>query len=199
MIEKGLRPEDLVSWPKIGDILKGTAPPYSQQQPKPGQPPSPNPILTPTQQDAIKEINEKLSKPLFDANLRILSSAENQSRAEQILLELEAAFSQFNTTLLNQIKFKKTSGGLLKKLFYRFSFRIFNEKETMTLSSGELAALFHFPSPQLLTPHIKWLKAKQAPAPDNLPEEGLVVGRNIFRGEERTVKIMEDDRRRHFY
>ena len=199
LIEKGLRPVDLVSWPKIFDDFSGTAPPYSQQQPKPGQPPSPNPILTPTQQDAIKAINEKLSQPLFDANLRVLASAENQSRAEQILLELEAAFSQFNTTLLNQLKFKRASRGLLKKLFYRFSFRIFNERETMTLSSGELAALFHFPSPQLLTPHIKWLKAKQAPSPDNLPEDGLIVGRNIFRGEERTVRILDDDRRRHFY
>ena len=115
------------------------------------------------------------------------------------LLEMQAAFSQFNTTLLNQIKFKRLSGSFLKKLFYRFSFRVFNDREIMTLSSGELAALFHFPSPQLLTPHIKWLKTKQAPSPDNLPEDGLIVGKNVFRGEEKTVRITDDDRRRHFY
>jgi len=87
----------------------------------------------------------------------------------------------------------------LRKLFYRFSFRIFNESESIVLSAAELAGIFHFPSPTLLTPHIKWLKAKQAPAPDNLPEQGLIIGENIFRGAKRTVRILDDDRRRHFY
>lgn len=199
LIERGANPEDLISGPKIRDILKGTQTPYGSSVQQPGQPPSPNPILTPTQQEAIKSITEKISQPVFDVNLRILASAQTQIRADQILLELQAAFNQFNTIILNQINFKKLSGSLLKKLFYRFSFRIFNDKETMALSSGELAALFHFPSPQLLTPHIKWLKAKQAPSPDNLPEEGLIVGKNVFRGEEKVVRILEDDRRRHFY
>jgi len=197
-IEKGAKPEDLVSGPKIGDLIKGTAMPYNRPQ-QPGQPPSPNPILTPTQQEAIKAITEKISQPVFDVNLRILASAETQLRAEQILLELQAAFSQFNTIILNQINFRKLSGVSLKKLFYRFSFRTFNDREAMTLSSGELAALFHFPSPQLLTPHVKWLKTKQAPSPDNLPDDGLIVGKNVFRGEEKIVRILDDDRRRHFY
>lgn len=199
LIEKGARPEDLIFGPKLRDILRGVQTPYYPSPQQPGSPPSPNPILTPTQQEAIKAISEKISQPVFDVNLRILASAQTQTRAEQILLELQAAFSQFNTIILNQTKFKKLSGNLLKKLFYRFSFRAFNDKETMTLSSGELAALFHFPSPQLLTPHIKWLKAKQAPCPDNLPEEGLVIGKNAFRGEERVIRVLDDDRRRHFY
>ncbi|MBI2041658.1 MAG: type IV secretory system conjugative DNA transfer family protein [Candidatus Nealsonbacteria bacterium] len=197
LIEKGAKPEDLVSGMKLGDLIKGTQMTYNRPQ-QPGQPQS-NPILTPTQQEAIKSITEKISQPVFDVNLRILSSAETQMRADQILLELQAAFSQFNTMILNQTSFKKLSGSLLKKLFYRFSFRAFNDKEIMTLSSGELAAIFHFPSPQLLTPHVKWLKTKQAPSPDNLPEEGLTVGKNIFRGEEKIVRISDDDRRRHFY
>lgn len=195
LIERGAKPEDLISGMKLADLLKGKQ--LVRQQP--GQPQPASVILTPTQQDAVKAISEKISQPVFDANLRILASAPTQIRAEQILTELQAAFSQFNTTILNEIKFKKLSGGYLKKLFYNFSFRIFNSKETMTLSSGELAAIFHFPSPQLLTPHIKWLKAKQAPAPDNLPEEGLIIGKNIFRGEEKVVRVLDDDRRRHFY
>lgn len=199
LIEKGVRPEDLISGPKIGDILKGTQASYYPPPQQPGASPWSNPILAPTQQEAIKAISEKISQPIFDVNLRILASAPNQSRAEQILLELQAAFSQFDTVILNQTKFKKFSGHFLKTLFYKFSFRIFDEKGIMTLSSGELAAIFHFPSPQLLTPHIKWLKAKQAPSPDNLPEEGLALGKNIFRDEERVVRILDDDRRRHFY
>lgn len=200
LIERGAKPEDLISGPKLKDILKGTQTVYRPQFPQqPGQPYPQNPILTPTQQEAVKAISEKISQPVFDVNLRLLASASTQQRAEQILIELEAAFNQFNTTLLNQIKFRKILGTSLKKLFYHFSFRTFHDIETMTLSSGELAAIFHLPSPQLLTPHIKWLKTKQAPSPDNLPEDGLVIGKNVFRGEERIIRILDDDRRRHFY
>lgn len=198
LIEKGVKVEDFISGVRLGDMLKDKKTPYQQKQAagQTGLPPQP---LTQTQQEAIKAISEKISQPLFDVNLRLLASAAEKQRAEQILAELETAFSQFNTTLLNQLKLKKLSGRQLKKLFYLFSFRIFNFLDTMTLSSGELAAIFHFPSPQLLTPHIKWLKAKQAPSPANLPKEGILIGKNVFRGEERLVSILPDDRRRHFY
>lgn len=154
---------------------------------------------TPIQQSQIQAISQKASQPLFDTNLRILASAANETRALEILNHLQSAFEQFNSPILNQIKFKKLSGGRLKKLFYRFSFRILNEKENILLSSGELASIFHFPSATLLTPHIKWLKARQAPPPSNLPQEGIIIGKNIFRGEERVVSILRDDLRRHFY
>jgi len=154
---------------------------------------------TPTQQAQISAISQKVSQSLFDTNLRLLASAPTESRAQEILNQLRSAFEQFNSPILNQIKFQKLSRRALKRLFYQFSFRIFNEQKIMLLSSGELALLFHFPSSQILTPHIKWLKAKQAPAPDNLPQEGLLIGKNVFRGEERLVRALDDDRRRHFY
>ncbi|MDP3995949.1 MAG: type IV secretion system DNA-binding domain-containing protein [bacterium] len=173
----------------------------SQKQPqKPGEPPQPSYGLSPEKQQTVNAISDKISQPLFDVNLRILASAATKERAEQIVLELQSSYDQFSHPLLNQITFKKPFlKSQLKKLFYRFSFRIFNERESIVLSAAELAGIFHFPSPQLLTPHIKWLKAKQAPSPDNLPDEGLIIGRNIFRGQEREVRILPDDRRRHFY
>jgi hypothetical protein len=155
--------------------------------------------LTPTQQNLISAITEKASQPLFDVNLRLLSSAPTETRAKEILDQLQSSFEQFGSPASNEIEFRKLSKRVLKKLFYRFSFRIFNEAEIMLLSSGELASIFHFPSPTLLTPHIKWLKAKQAPPPANLPREGIIIGKNIFRGETRIVPILKDDRRRHFY
>jgi len=155
--------------------------------------------VTPVQQEVISAISKKFSQPLFDVNLRLLSSAQDELRAKTILDQLESAFEQFNSPVLNQIKFKKLSDKNLKKLFYRFSFRLFDETETMVFSGGELAGIFHFPFSDLLTPHIKWLKAKQAPPPTNLPGEGVVIGKNIFRGEERMVSISKKDRGRHFY
>lgn len=172
--------------------------PSSQKTGKPPEKPSPPPI-TSEQQEIISALDNKASKSLFDVNLRILASAFTESRAKEILNQLESSFEQFNTEKLNKIEFKQVFGKKLKQFFYNFSFRIFNEKEILLLSSEELATIFHFPSPYLLVPRIKWLKAKQAPPPTNLPEEGIIIGKSVFRGEERIVRILKDDRRRHFY
>jgi hypothetical protein len=153
----------------------------------------------PLTQQIVQAIVRKISFPLFDVNIRILTSGSDEFRANQILEQFQSAFKQFDSPTLNQIKFKRPTKKFLEKLFFLFSFRIFDDKNFFTLSSDELAAIFHFPPPILLTPKIKWLKAKQAPAPPNLPEEGIIIGKNVFRGEERVVRILDDDRRRHFY
>ena len=157
------------------------------------------PEPTPLSQAQITAIAKKASSPIFQTNIRILASSASSVRTFSILNQIESAFEQFNSPLLNQIRLRTQKRGKLKKLFYNFSFRIFNEKEILTLSSAELACLFHFPSSELFTPHLKWLKAPEAPAPTNLPREGIVLGKNVFRGEEKKVSITKEDRRRHFY
>jgi len=155
--------------------------------------------LSPVEEQVISAISKKYSEPMFDINLRIVSSAKNIQRAESILNQIKESFEQFNSPILNGIKFNKLSKKRLKKLFYYFSFRLFNEKRIMTLSSGEMAGIFHFPMSGLFTPHIKWLKSKQSPPPVNLPEEGVIIGKSIFRGEEKLVRMSEKDRGRHLY
>jgi len=153
----------------------------------------------PAQQEAVNLISAKASQSLFDINLRILVSAEDEIRAKSMLGEIESSFEQFNAPLLNQIKFKHLVKKELKKLFYRFSFRLFNEAETMLFSTGELGTLFHLPSASLHTPNIKWIKMKQVAPPVNLPESGTNIGKSVFRADERIVKVLDEDRLRHFY
>ena len=69
----------------------------------------------------------------------------------------------------------------------------------MILNTEELASLFHFPIFTTGTPQVKWLKSKQAAAPSNLPTEGLILGHNTYRGDDRVVRIDREDRRRHMY
>ena len=59
--------------------------------------------------------------------------------------------------------------------------------------------MWHLPTPYIETPNIKWLVSKKAPPPVNLPKEGVLLGRNIYRGQESKVFIKRDDRRRHMY
>jgi hypothetical protein len=67
------------------------------------------------------------------------------------------------------------------------------------LNSEELATIFHFPNKTVETHHIYWLKAKSAPAPENVSQTGLYLGKSMYRGTEKKIFLSEDDRRRHMY
>ena len=167
---------------------------------KPDEAPLEKPkTLSPIDEETMKALKEKASKPGFEVNVRFLTSAENQERSEQLFSHIEGSFDQFNSPTLNSLKSNRTGKKRLKRLIYNFSFRLFDETEKVILNSEEVASIFHFPLSTLETPRVKWLKAKPAQPPPNLPEEGLILGRNVYRGEERMVRIKQDDRSRHLY
>ena len=155
--------------------------------------------ITPGQEEIIKALENKANKVGFETNVRLLVSSASQSRAEQLLGHLESAFAQFNAPNLNGLKAFRLKGLALKRLIYQFTFRLFNKKQSSILNTEELTGLFHFPSAGLETPKVKFIKAEAAAAPANLPKEGVILGKNIYRGIETIVRIQRDDRRRHLY
>ena len=155
--------------------------------------------MTPLQEEIIKALENKAGKVNFEVNLRLLVSATSPERAEQLLNHLESAFAQFNAPNLNQLKSSRVSGRSLKKMVYNFSFRIFDPGQKIILNTEELTSLFHFTASSIETPKVKFIKAKFATPPPDLPKEGLVLGRNIFRGLETVARLGIDDRRRHLY
>lgn len=150
-------------------------------------------------ENIIKLLDEKSSKPVMLANVRLLVSADNAERAKMILREIESAFLQFVETAGNSVKFKEMSGRPLEKLFYDFSFRNFDEKESIRLNLAELSTIFHFPTGISTSAQLKYAEAKDAPPPLNLAEDGLFLGINYYRGDEKKIYMKDDDRRRHFY
>lgn len=147
----------------------------------------------------IKALEQKASKVGFDINVRVVVSALTQTRADAILSSIESSFSQFENPNLNGFVVKRAVGKQLSKLIYDFSFRNFNISQRMILNTEELTSVFHFPTPYLETKKIKSLKSRAAPLPVNMPQEGLVIGKNIYRGEEKEVRISAQDRLRHLY
>lgn len=152
-----------------------------------------------TDESTIKAIEQKIGKTGFSANIRLVASALTRTRAEAILSGLESSFSQFENSNLNSFTIHRVTDKKLQKLFYNFSFRNFSDSEAMILNSEEITSIYHFPNPYLETKKIKSLKARSAPLPVGMPAEGLVIGKNIHRGEEREVRISKPDRLRHFY
>ena len=143
---------------------------------------------------------EKIDRPLIAANIRIAVSAKEEERAKQIMSEVESSFNQFEHTRGNRITFSRLSGGKKKQGLKAFSFREFVRSEALPLSTAELTGLIHFPSQGIeSSPQFKQSRAKQAPAPMDLPNEGTLIGTNTYRGKKTDVYITAEDRLRHFY
>lgn len=146
----------------------------------------------------MESIASKLEKPGFRVSIRVVVSAQDEYQAKSHLENIVGAFAQF-TSAYNE--FKK-GWVFIKHLFmvdfiYRY-IPIFN-KGTMIMNAEELATIIHFPNKTVETHHIRWLNAKNAPAPNEIPTSGLFLGTSKYRGETRKVYITDDDRRRHMY
>ncbi len=169
-----------------------------KKEPDPNKP-EPSRAVTPFEEEVIKAIQNKAVKPLFDTNIRLVVSADNQFRADQLLNDLNSAFVQFGASEINSLKQTKPKGRALQRLLFNFSFRLFNNFQAMLMSSEEVTSLFHFPLSTTLAPKIKYLKSKPAEPPANLPTEGIVLGKSIFRGVENIIRMTDSDRQRHTY
>ncbi len=165
----------------------------------PGSTPTETPQSGPVvvDEEMVRTLSQKISKPLFAVNVRLITSSGTQARAEDILLSLAGSFSQYTAPLRNGFKVVKPRA--LKKLMFDYIFREFDRRNAMILNTEEVASIFHLPTATVDIPRINWLKAREAEPPNNLPTEGVVVGTSTFRGEEKLVRMTDKDRRRHFY
>ncbi len=151
-------------------------------------------------QIAVDTIKEKMASPILATNIRIIASAETEEMAKQILGDIESSFNQFEHTHGNKIKFDHTTKSGLKALLYDFSFRLFDDNKRILTNIKEITSLIHFPSNVIKSaPHLKTAKAGSAPAPLELPKEGVLLGVNRDRGTETKVFMSPEDRLRHFY
>lgn len=148
-------------------------------------------------EESLRIVTQKAGKALFEVNVRVVASASDEMRAENLLNSLTAAFQQFGAPNRNEFVVVKPSN--LKKFFYNFSFREFSEAENIILASNELASIFHLPTPFTDIPRIKYLKSREYAPPPNLPTNGVLIGYSRFRGEIKEVRLKEEDRRRHLY
>ncbi|MEI7890730.1 MAG: TraM recognition domain-containing protein [bacterium] len=153
--------------------------------------------LTPEEQELVKKIEAKSSKAGFKTNIRLISSAMSQQRADDILAHMENAFAQFENHEVNHFVVQKRVKS--KKTAFDYIFRNFDEDNSVVLSTEEISSIFHFPISTTETPKIKWQKSGAAPPPLNIPKEGLIIGYNNYRGAKTEIRMTDSDRRRHLY
>ncbi len=153
--------------------------------------------LTQRQQQRVELVEKKMSQQQFDVNIRVGVSVRQPDEAERVFNAITGAFAQYNFPDLNSlgVKVPRRPRGFLQDLIFRLP----RPGTANTLSTTELASLFHFPLPTTATPNILWRGAKIAPAPSDLPTTGVMLGTNVYRGIATPVYLAGGDRRRHLY
>ncbi len=146
----------------------------------------------------MEAINDKVSKPGFRVSIRAVVSSRNDQQAKSHLKNVLGAFAQF-TSAFNKFTKARTFFKHLFMIDFIYRYMPAFNKGTAILNTEELATIFHFPNKTVETHHIQWLNAKNAPAPHQIPTEGLYIGKSVYRGEERPVYMKLKDRRRHTY
>lgn len=194
-VQKGMKPKEAIKRISLaGDLLhsfKDVVLSAKEQE---------HDSMKETDTEVIELFREKINSPILDTNIRLAVSALTQSRAEQILSEIEATFHQFENTTANNITFKRATGSRLKAELKAYTFREFSKSDTLPLSINELVTLLHFPGRGInSSPQFKQSRAKTAAAPNDIPYNGTLLGVNNHRGVQKEVFVTAEDRLRHFY
>ena len=172
-------------------------------------------------------LQKKLKSTIAGVNIRIVASARTQERADAILEEIEVSFGQFEDPLNNRFKFRKPKKKkATRELIRSFIFRTFDRgpieswwealrlqfsnfkvkspvvytSAAMPMNLSELATVFHLTiSGKTTSREVKKSNAKLAAAPPNLPEHGILLGRNRYANMTTDIRFTPEDRLRHFY
>jgi len=154
--------------------------------------------LTQMEEEMVKNMEEKISRGGLETTIRVISSADTAQKATMNLENILNAYSQYNIYRYGNTfaaAVPKKPGKIISNAIHRSA----QSDKYMVLNTEELASLWHMPLATTETPNINWLGARKAAPPSNTPKEGIILGRNIYRGKETIIRMKKADRRRHFY
>ena len=148
-------------------------------------------VLTPGEREVLTELEGKLKKPVFRANIRgvYVAKRENWRPSHRILAR--SYFAHFQTQNLNYLRFSistrpKTNYVFRRRIPFLRSRRMFRNyilrfpsyfpdwiKEVPVLNPEEMATIFHFPLKitGLVLPTMTRVESKKGGPPPNLPTE----------------------------
>ena len=160
-------------------------------------------------QQQLSDFDKKMDDELFRVKIRTIATSPDKQRPRKIIDDISRLFNQYNYIGLNTLKFNKAQD--LQTFARHYSLRILYPDTSLltnilkfnpstVLNIKELSSIIHFPHGRFnQNPRIAWQKFKVIPAPDDLPNEGIVVGYNNYWGVKREIRITDKDRFRHIY
>jgi hypothetical protein len=155
--------------------------------------------LSSLDQSIVDSIHDKTRSPGYEVLIRVVVSSNINQRAQALLGNIVASFSLFDAQGKNGFKYSPTNS--VQGLVSDYLLRIFPQKKNKNiLNAVELATVFHFPD-QRSTPtsQLERQESKQVDGPRNMPDDGLLLGYNVFRGVKKPIRLSLHDRQRHMY
>ncbi|MDR1196671.1 MAG: ATP-binding protein [Candidatus Nomurabacteria bacterium] len=155
--------------------------------------------LSGAEQAKVESLEEKARYSGFETMIRLVASSNTLARSQTLIQNIVSVFSLFDSPAGNGFKYTQTND--IRKFVTDYILRIFpQERNSMILNTVELATMFHFPDQtNIPTSEVERQSSKQVDGPSVLPEEGLLIGYNEFRGVRKPIRLQTDDRRRHTY
>ncbi|MEM6998040.1 MAG: ATP-binding protein [Patescibacteria group bacterium] len=152
-----------------------------------------------TDQNLIDSIEAKTQYPGFEVLIRVVVSSNMAQKAQAIHSNIVASFALFDAPGKNG--FKSADAKDIESFITAYNLRMFpTEKDKDILNSIELASLFHIPNQENIpTTQLERQASKQVDGPRNMPDDGLILGYNVFRGAKKKVILSDKDRLRHMY
>lgn len=160
---------------------------------------SDKPELSSLEQATLDSIDEKTRHPGYEVLVRVVASSTISQKAQANLNNVIAAFALYDAPGKNGFKF--TPAKDVERFVTAYILRFFPQASNKSiLNSVELATLFHFPDQKNIpTSQLERQASKQVDGPRNMPDEGLMLGYNIFRGAKKAIRLALTDRQRHMY
>lgn len=151
------------------------------------------------EQSHIEAIEEKTRYPAYETLIRVIASSNTATQSQTLVKNVVAAFALFDAPNKNGFKFSVTNN--IEQFTTAFIFRFFPQNiKNNILNSIELATIFHLPDQSSIpTSQVERQAAKQVDGPNFVPDKGLLLGVNVFRGVKKEIRLSENDRRRHTY
>lgn len=155
--------------------------------------------LSSHEEAVVSSIEEKTKKAGFETTIRIITSSNVAQKSQTLLNNVVASFALFDSPGKNG--FKWTPAQDIENFTTGYILRFFPQGHNKNiLNSTELATLFHFPQQNdIPTSQVTRQESKQVDGPRNVPEQGLFLGYNVFRGVKKAIRIDHSDRQRHMY
>jgi len=155
--------------------------------------------LSSLEQSVLDAIDDKTRYAGFEVTIRLVASSNISQRAQAIIHNVVASFSLFDSPGKNGFKYEPAKDATA--LVHEYLLRTFSpQAKHNVMNSVELATLFHFPDQSNIpTSQLSRQESKQVDGPRNMPDNGLLLGYNVFRGVKKPIRLSLKDRQRHMY
>lgn len=154
----------------------------------------------------VWDLEKKVEDELFDISIKLFATSPQPNRSKTTIQDISRTLNQYNYSGFNTITTRERDdttfiSSVINRTFTdRWLTWGFWWTPRMILNIKELSSIIHFPHFKFnKNPRIKRQNYKIVPAPDNIPQEWLLIGHNLYGWVKKEIRLKFEDRFRHFY